>query len=268
MTGRHRAQASASAGRPAVFFLLSPSGIRPVGSGLACCQGESLGCQLTDVIARHVGMSIGLLDTTAEDPSPGPRRAGTGPTAGSADRSVTCHDPDGTVLIDGDYVIRGVAGPILFAMLTEYQRSGRTRFLESGAASQPGHRAAAGPRQPRRPARYPASATGRARRPVPAPASRRRAQQDLLSRSLFLGSGREVSVSHKDVVPTGHGPVGSGRHSAGPCPAGVSAASADVPMPPIITGRPDVPQIARPVCTDLAQLMPDLSDGRCCPARR
>src|SRR6516162_1862099 len=35
------------------------------------------------------------------------------------------------------------------------------------------------------------------------------------------GSGREVSVSHKDVVPTGHGPVGSGRHG--------------VPIPPIIT---------------------------------
>jgi hypothetical protein len=35
---------------------------------------------------------------------------------------------DGTVLIDGDYIIRGVAGRILFAMLTEYQRSGRVRF--------------------------------------------------------------------------------------------------------------------------------------------
>jgi hypothetical protein len=42
------------------------------------------------------------------------------------------------------------------------------------------------------------------------------------------GSGREVSVRHKDVVPAGHGPVGAGRHSAGPCPAGVSPASADV----------------------------------------
>src|SRR6516164_10689413 len=30
------------------------------------------------------------------------------------------------------------------------------------------------------------------------------------------GSGREVSVSHKGVVPTGHGPVGLGRH--GGCP--------------------------------------------------
>jgi adenylate cyclase len=84
--------------------------------------------QLTDVIARHIGMSIGLLDTTTDDPSPGPRRAGTKPAAGSGGRSVTFHDLDGTVLIDGDYIIRGVAGRILFAMLSEYQRSGRVRF--------------------------------------------------------------------------------------------------------------------------------------------
>jgi adenylate cyclase len=86
--------------------------------------------QLIDVIARHIGMSIGLLDTTVDDLnlSPGPRRAGTKPGAGSGARSVSIHDHDGTVLIDGDYIIRGVAGRILFAMLTEYQRSGRVRF--------------------------------------------------------------------------------------------------------------------------------------------
>jgi hypothetical protein len=51
------------------------------------------------------------------------------------------------------------------------------------------------------------------------------------------GSGREVSVSHKDVMPAGPGPVGSGRHSGGLGPAGAPTASADVPMPPIITCR-------------------------------
>lgn len=84
--------------------------------------------QLIDVIARHIGMSIGLLDTTTDDLSPDPRRAGAKPAADSGARSVTFHDPDGSVLIDGDYVIRGVAGRVLFAMLTEYQRSGRVRF--------------------------------------------------------------------------------------------------------------------------------------------
>ena len=85
-------------------------------------------CQLLDMIARHIGMSIGLLDTTADDPGPGPRRPAAAPAAGPGGRLVSFHDPDGTVLIDGDYIIRGVAGRILFAMLSEYQRSGRTRF--------------------------------------------------------------------------------------------------------------------------------------------
>src|SRR5271170_2757494 len=52
------------------------------------------------------------------------------------------------------------------------------------------------------------------------------------------GSGREVSVSHKDVVPTGYGPVGSGRDGVRPGAASASPASAEVPMPPIITVRP------------------------------
>jgi adenylate cyclase len=85
-------------------------------------------CQLLDVVARHIGMSIGLLDTTADDPGSGPWRPSTVPADGSDGRLVSFHDPDGTVLIDGDYIIRGVAGRILFAMLSEYQRSGRTRF--------------------------------------------------------------------------------------------------------------------------------------------
>jgi adenylate cyclase len=84
--------------------------------------------QLLDVIARQIGMSIGLLDTTTDDLSPDPRRGGAKPAADSGACSVTFHDPDGSVLVDGDYVIRGVAGRILYAMLTEYQRSGRVRF--------------------------------------------------------------------------------------------------------------------------------------------
>jgi len=46
------------------------------------------------------------------------------------------------------------------------------------------------------------------------------------------GSGREVSVSHKGVVPTGHGPVGLGRHGGCPGPASALPASAEAPMPP------------------------------------
>src|SRR5580693_9089704 len=52
------------------------------------------------------------------------------------------------------------------------------------------------------------------------------------------GSGREVSFRYKDVVPTGPGPVGSGRYGVCPGATGASPASAKVPMPLIITGRP------------------------------
>ena len=60
------------------------------------------------------------------------------------------------------------------------------------------------------------------------------------------GSGREVSVSHKDVMPTGHRPVGSGRHGVYPSAASASRPSAEVPMPPIITGRPLPPPSGKP----------------------
>lgn len=84
--------------------------------------------QLLDVIARYLGMRIALLDTTTDDLAPAPEPADPSVAAGSRHRAVTFHDVDGTVLIDGDYVIRGVAGRILFAILSEHLRSGRTRF--------------------------------------------------------------------------------------------------------------------------------------------
>jgi adenylate cyclase len=83
---------------------------------------------LLDVLARHIGMCIGLLDTGVDDAARDGRAAGPRPPADERARSVAFHDPDGTVLIDGDYVIRGVAGRLLYALLSEYQRSGRTRF--------------------------------------------------------------------------------------------------------------------------------------------
>ena len=73
------------------------------------------------------------------------------------------------------------------------------------------------------------------------------------------GSGREVSVSHTDAVPTEYGPVGSGRHGVGLHPAGTSPAPAEVPMPSIITGRPRPHQRARTV---RAQLTKAGCDGR------
>jgi adenylate cyclase len=84
--------------------------------------------QLLDLVARHIGMSIGLLDTNVDDLSPVPQRAYSRPNVHSRGRSIAFHDADGTVLLDGDYVIRGVAGRLLVAMLSEHLRSGRTHF--------------------------------------------------------------------------------------------------------------------------------------------
>src|ERR1700733_826036 len=83
------------------------------------------------------------------------------------------------------------------------------------------------------------------------------------------GSGREASVRCKDVVPTGDGPVGSGRYGVGSCPAGGSPAPAEVPMPPIITGRArcqDPPRCGLPWRT-AARLAP-AARASACRARR
>ena len=93
----------------------------------------------------------------------------------------------------------------------------------------------------------------RARPPV---GRHRRIPQGTISSCAFTpgtqGSGREVSVSHTEAVPAGYGPVGSGRYGVGPRPVGTSPASAEVPMPPIITTRPH--QMARPVRTELIEV--------------
>src|SRR5260370_3840538 len=52
------------------------------------------------------------------------------------------------------------------------------------------------------------------------------------------GSGRETSFRYKDVVPTGHGPVGSGTYGVCLDAGGAAPASAEVPMPPIIADWP------------------------------
>src|SRR5207247_9983765 len=79
----------------------------------------------------------------------------------------------------------------------------------------------------------------RARRPSDGVAGYHR---DTISSRVFApwaqGSGRETSFRHKGVVPTGHGPVGSGRYGVCPGASGAPPESAEVPMPPIITGWP------------------------------
>lgn len=83
---------------------------------------------LVEILAKHLAVTIALLETGGAEPLPGPPQA-PGPTSvppGTA--TVVFHEHDGTVLIDGDYIIKGVPGRILFSLLREHERSGRTDF--------------------------------------------------------------------------------------------------------------------------------------------
>ena len=46
----------------------------------------------------------------------------------STTATVAFYDHDGSVLVDGSYIIKGVPGRILFSLLSEHATSGRTDF--------------------------------------------------------------------------------------------------------------------------------------------
>ncbi|MGA9277648.1 GAF domain-containing protein [Ilumatobacter sp.] len=85
---------------------------------------------LVEILAGHLAVTIALLEAggleplTVEADSP----ADPSPQSGVAAATVVFHDHDGSVLIDGDYIIRGVPGRILFSLLSEHERSGRSEF--------------------------------------------------------------------------------------------------------------------------------------------
>lgn len=79
--------------------------------------------RLVRVIAGHLAMTLVAHAGSGEEPAPAtfdgidPSRA-----------TVAFYEHDGTLLVDGSYVIKGVPGRILAAMLDEHARSGRTEF--------------------------------------------------------------------------------------------------------------------------------------------
>lgn len=84
--------------------------------------------RLMAVVANMFAMSIVLLSDAGEDdpgsaPSLGPTRGGSGPVI-----NVDVYEQNGSVFFDGDYVIKGVAGRALAAILEEFVRSARTTF--------------------------------------------------------------------------------------------------------------------------------------------
>jgi len=86
--------------------------------------------RLVEVMAGNLAVSIALLDDSRDDaPASSSQTVPPAPPLPvKGNCQVVFHDHDGSVFVDGDYVIKGVAGRVLFLMLREHQASGRTEF--------------------------------------------------------------------------------------------------------------------------------------------
>ena len=87
--------------------------------------------EIVDVIAGHLAVTVALLETGGADPAEGgPRTETPSGTAArpQSRRVVAFHEADGSVFVDGEYVVRGIPGRILARLISEYLASGRTQF--------------------------------------------------------------------------------------------------------------------------------------------
>ncbi len=84
-------------------------------------------------IAAHVGVLARHFQVSAEAPEettvPPPESAPLPcPDAGAVPLRVRYFESDGSVFLDDDYLIKGVAGSVLWKLLTDHAREGRTEF--------------------------------------------------------------------------------------------------------------------------------------------
>jgi hypothetical protein len=96
--------------------------------GVICFQSEERGRfrvgdeHLTGILASHLGVAIALLrESSADDEEPGP-------VAASGAVQVKHYCEDDSVFLDNEYLIKGVAGRILWRLLQYYTTEGRTEF--------------------------------------------------------------------------------------------------------------------------------------------
>ncbi len=82
--------------------------------------------RLAEVLGGHLAVTLALHDSGGFEPAR-PQRSAASERRGS-EATVSFYDHDGTVLVDGSYVIKGVPGRILVSMLAEYLESGRQEF--------------------------------------------------------------------------------------------------------------------------------------------
>ena len=79
-------------------------------------------------VASMVATAINLQraqDQAAEQPREAPRKPGPQSTSST---HVRYFEVDGSTFVDNDYLIKGVAGRILWSLLQQYEREGRTEF--------------------------------------------------------------------------------------------------------------------------------------------
>lgn len=77
-------------------------------------------------VAGHLGVMMALLEATATPADPGPARIC--PHGGGAPVAVRYYPVDDSVFIDGEYLIKGVAGAILHIILRDHLREGRCDY--------------------------------------------------------------------------------------------------------------------------------------------
>lgn len=79
-------------------------------------------------MAGHLGAAVDLLQSTAEAPEPAATAEHPAPAAAGEALQVRHFAANQSVFIDGSYLIKGVAGAILWKLLREHAASGRTEF--------------------------------------------------------------------------------------------------------------------------------------------
>jgi predicted pyridoxine 5'-phosphate oxidase superfamily flavin-nucleotide-binding protein len=79
------------------------------------------------VVAGSLAGALVALRSLDDDGAPAPRAAATAPAAGTAVH-VRHFAVDGSTFLDGDYLIKGVAGRILWSLLRQHAADGRTDF--------------------------------------------------------------------------------------------------------------------------------------------
>lgn len=89
---------------------------------------DSEAAEIVDIIAGHLAVTVALLEAGGSEPVDARPARAVSASRSVSPRVVAFHESDGSVFIDGEYVIRGVPGRILFRLLSEHEATGRTLF--------------------------------------------------------------------------------------------------------------------------------------------